>query len=148
MRFDAKKWEAKYSQPGLARALQRLKQARLIEAEALGEIMVAIASDETATRSTIPETARGVGEQNGLPPSKDDEGYLSIKQVAQRTNYKEKTLRNFISAGELTKGLHYFKRRGRLMFVWAAIEKWVEESEVAPPASIPLVRSRRHGRSS
>lgn len=132
-------------QTGVARALQRLKQARLIEAEALGEIIVAIASDDTTTRSPIPETA--AREQNGLPSSKE-EGYLSIRQVAQRTNYKEKTLRNFISAGELIKGLHYFKRRGRLMFAWAAIEKWVEESEVAPPAAIPLVRSRRHGRSS
>jgi len=145
VRFDAKPGAAASVQTGVARALQRLKQARLIEAEALGEIIVAIAPDNTTVRVLIPETPRG--EQNGSPSSKDG-GYLSVKQLVQKIPYAEKTLRNFIGAGELIEGRHYFKRRGRLMFSWSAIQEWVEKRGAARFGAIPLVRSRRHGRSS
>lgn len=68
--------------------------------------------------------------------------YLSVKQLASRIPYREHTIRNLISAGEFREGLHYYKRRGRVMFSWPAMQAWVEQHDAAQPGAIPLVRSR------
>jgi hypothetical protein len=68
--------------------------------------------------------------------------YLSVKQLAARIPYKEHTIRNLISAGEFQEGLHYYKRRGRVMFSWPAMQGWVEKHDAPRPDAIPLVRSR------
>lgn len=72
--------------------------------------------------------------------------YLSIKQLASRIPYREHTIRNLIYAGEFREGLHYYKRRGRVMFSWPAMREWVEQHDVPRPHAIPLVRNR-HGHS-
>ncbi len=68
--------------------------------------------------------------------------YLSVKQLANRIPYKEHTIRNLISVGEFREGVHYYKRRGRVMFSWPAMRRWVEEQSVGRLQGIPLVRNR------
>jgi hypothetical protein len=68
--------------------------------------------------------------------------YLSVKQLADRIPYREHTIRNLISAGVFHEGVHYYKRRGRVMFSWPAIQSWVQEQDAARSAAIPLVRNR------
>jgi hypothetical protein len=75
-------------------------------------------------------------------------GYLSIKELIVLVPYAEKTVRNLMSVGELVEGQHFFKRLGRVMFSWPAMRAWVEGRESAAAGGIPLVRNRKHGRSS
>jgi hypothetical protein len=129
--------------PDLARALKRLREARMMEVEALGEIITAIAPAGT------PNNGLKVS-QNGnaaLPGVSEGETlYLSVKQLAERVPYAEQTIRNLMLAGELVEGRHFFKRRGRVIFSWPAMRRWVEERG-AEGGGIPLVRNR-HGRQS
>jgi len=55
------------------------------------------------------------------------EEYLTVRQAAERIKYREQTIRNLISTGVFTRGLHYYKRRGRVLFVWSRIERWLQE---------------------
>ena len=64
------------------------------------------------------------------------EEYLTVRQAAERIKYREQTVRNMMSAGVFRRGLHYYKRRGRVLFLWSRIEQWLEED----PAS-----SHNHG---
>ena len=77
-----------------------------------------------------------------VPESQQVE-YLSVKQLASRIPYREHTIRNLISAGEFREGLHYYKRRGRVIFSWPAVRDRVEQhDDRAQSRTIPLVRSR------
>lgn len=55
------------------------------------------------------------------------EEYLTVRQAAERIKYREQTVRNMMSAGVFRRGLHYHKRRGRVLFLWSRIEQWLEE---------------------
>jgi hypothetical protein len=55
------------------------------------------------------------------------EEYLTVRQTAERIKYREQTVRNMMSAGVFRRGLHYYKRRGRVLFLWSRIEEWLEE---------------------
>jgi len=55
------------------------------------------------------------------------EEYLTVRQVAERIKYREQTLRNLMSAGVFKRGVHYFKRRRRVVFVWSSVEQWLRE---------------------
>jgi hypothetical protein len=55
------------------------------------------------------------------------EEYLTVRQAAERIKYREQTVRNMMSAGVFRRGLHYYKRRGRVLFLWSRIEQWLEE---------------------
>jgi predicted DNA-binding transcriptional regulator AlpA len=65
------------------------------------------------------------------------EEYLSVKQVAKRIPYREQTIRNLMSAGEFKEGVHYYKRRRRVMFRWSEVEQWLrhrtERNEAEEP---------------
>lgn len=50
------------------------------------------------------------------------EEYLTVRQVAERIKYREQTLRNMMSAGVFKRGVHYFKRRRRVVFLWSSVE--------------------------
>jgi hypothetical protein len=135
--------EPKSYAPDLARALKRLREARMMEAEALGEIITAIAPAGT------PNNGFKVSQNGNAAVPEITEGetcYLSVKQLAGRIPYAEQTIRNLMLAGELVEGRHFFKRRGRVIFSWPAMRSWVEERE-AESGLIPLVRNR-HGRQS
>ncbi len=146
MRADTKPITAGPTLLGVAQALERLRQARIMEAEALGELITAImtvglmngASDMTAASGKISLSASSLSATAC---------YVSVKQLAARIPYAEKTLRNLMLAGELVEGRHFFKRRGRVMFSWPAMCDWVEKREAAVAGGIPLVRNRRHGHS-
>jgi hypothetical protein len=68
--------------------------------------------------------------------------YLSVKQLANRIPYKEHTIRNLISAGEFREGVHYYKRRGKVMFSWPAVQDWIQRQDAPRIEAIPLVRNR------
>lgn|SRR5216684_3611249 len=47
------------------------------------------------------------------------EEYLTVRQIADRIGYREQGVRNMLCAAAFTRGVHYYKRRGRVLFVWA-----------------------------
>ncbi len=55
--------------------------------------------------------------------------YLSIREVGNRTGYAEGTIRNMMSTGIFKLGEHYVKPRGRVLFKWSAIRRWLETAE-------------------
>jgi hypothetical protein len=57
----------------------------------------------------------------------EPEEYLPVNALAARIGYAPKTLRNLMSAGVLLKGRHWVKPRGRVLFVWSAVEAWLRE---------------------
>ena len=71
----------------------------------------------------------GKGAAGGQPP----EEYLTVRQAAERIKYCEQTLRNMMSTGVFKRGLHYYKRRGRVLFVWSRIEQWLHEDGAPSP---------------
>jgi len=66
--------------------------------------------------------------ENKRPPERsedskaDHEEYLTVRQAAERIKYREQTLRNMMSAGVFRRGVHYYKRRGRVLFLWSRME--------------------------
>jgi hypothetical protein len=73
--------------------------------------------------------------------------YLSVKQLALLIPYREQTIRNLISAGEFKEGVHYYKRRRRVVFKWSAVQLWIgdpvpSEAE-APFYPVHHARSRK-----
>lgn len=61
--------------------------------------------------------------------------YLSIQQLCVRIPYREQTIRNLMTAGELIEGVHYHRRRRRVMFDWPALQTWItkRDSDVEKP---------------
>src|SRR5260370_38985344 len=59
------------------------------------------------------------------------EEYLTVRQAAERIKYREQTVRNMMSAGVFRRGLHYYKRRGRVLFLWSRIEQWLEGGDAS-----------------
>jgi len=92
--------------------------------------------------ATIVEQMRTSARAEALSEMPFRSEYLSVKQLADRIPYKEHTIRNLISAGVFHEGVHYYKRRGRVMFSWPAIQNWVQEQDATRTAAIPLVRNR------
>ena len=71
-------------------------------------------------------------ENKGPPQGSEDikadhEEYLTVSQAAERIKYREQTLRNMMSAGVFRRGVHYYKRRGRVLFLWSRMEHWLRE---------------------
>lgn len=71
----------------------------------------------------------------------EHEEYLTVRQAAERIKYREQTFRNMMSVGVFRRGLHYYKRRGRVLFLWSRIKRWLEEdpaSSHSPGAADPV----------
>jgi len=72
------------------------------------------------------------------------EEYLTVRQAAERIKYREQTVRNMMSAGVFRRGCHYYKRRGRVLFLCSRIEQWLEEdaasSDDNPGAADPVIQ--------
>lgn len=70
--------------------------------------------------------------------------YIEYADFPALTPFTEATIRVAVSRGELTEGVHYFKRGRRVIFKWAAIEAWIEkrgvEESVAPVDIVPVRR--------
>jgi hypothetical protein len=128
----------------IAFGLRQLRKAKLLEAEGVREIIDAALMLITSEGNDRPFLSCDIGSPGG------NQSYLSMKQLLERIPYSEKTIRNLMSKGILVEGQHYFKRRsgGRVMFSWTAMREWVEGRESAVGDGVPLVRNRRHGRSS
>lgn len=128
----------------VADVLTKLRAARLAEAETLSALVTVLV--DIGTRMS-----HGLGNQVGAAtgasaPAQTGELYLSVRQLAERVPYAEHTIRNLMATGALREGEHYYKRRGRVMFSWPAMCRWIEERGSLAPETLPMVRSRRRGR--
>lgn len=129
-------------------ALTKLRAARLAEAEALSALLT-VFIDIGAGREgcdTASGTAPEAGRSATHSPVAAQQQYLSVRQLADQIPYAEHTIRNLMTTGALREGEHYFKRRGRVMFSWPAMCRWVEERGSLAAQTLPMVRSRRRGR--
>lgn len=81
-------------------------------------------------------------------PADPTPDYLQLGELARRIDYSPGTIRNLISAGTLLPGIHFERRRGRLIFRWVAMERWLREQTIAPRGSnvVPLPQGGRRGR--
>jgi hypothetical protein len=117
--------------------LRNLQAARFAEAEALENLVAAIADPTTASLPAPPPDNS---------PTDAEPCYLSVRQLAARIPYAEQTIRNLMTTGELVEGVHFFKRRNRVMFWWPAMRAWVERQSPGEGDALPLVRNRNDGR--
>jgi hypothetical protein len=125
-------------------ALTKLRAARLAEVESLSALLAAldVGGAQMVSRGQAALTATPATPL----PSSTEELYLSVHQLAERIPYAEHTIRNLMATAVLREGEHYFKRRGRVMFSWPAMCRWVEERGSLAAEALPMVRSRRRGR--
>lgn len=108
----------------------------------------ASASGHGFAMNQIPGKTTGNQDGHTLRSLPDETaGYLSIKQLAAKIPYAEKTIRNLMLAGEFIEGRHFFRRRRRVIFLWPAVKDWIESQREDTAEAIPLVRSRKYGRS-
>jgi hypothetical protein len=116
---------------------------QLARAILLGETVMNSATLERLER-VVNELARTVTELK--VGERDEESnqkaaareYLSVKQLAELIPYREQTIRNLISAGEFKEGVHYCKRRRRVIFKWSAIQLWLNENETCDEGEAPF----------
>ncbi len=99
---------------------------------AINELTAALAkaqsSDASDTATRLTTFASG----------SSSEEYLSVKQLVARIPYCEQTIRNLMSAGEFKEGVHYFKRRRRVMFHWPQVERWLRDQVRGVEAEEPF----------
>ena len=77
------------------------------------------------TNDSGPSPSRAAVNESG------HEEYLTVRQLAGRIKYGEQTLRNMMTAGVFRRGVHYYKRRGRVLFLWSRMEQWLREDTVS-----------------
>lgn len=98
---------------------------------AIKELALALAKaqslDATDGKATLLNLA-GIG----------GEEYLSVRQLAARIPYSEQTIRNLMSAGEFQEGVHYYKKRRRVMFRWSQVEQWLRDHADRSEAEEPF----------
>jgi hypothetical protein len=132
----------------VADALTKLRAARLAEAEALSALLTVFV--DIGAGRTSADTGSGTAPEAGCPAAHStvaaEPQYLSVRQLADRIPYAEHTIRNLMTTGALREGQHYFKRRGRVMFSWPAMCRWIEERGSLAAETLPMVRSRPRGR--
>ncbi len=57
--------------------------------------------------------------------------YLYVEQLAEVTPWSQDAIRNMISRGVFSEGVHYFRPRGpgrRPIFSWRAVVEYIEQS--------------------
>lgn len=143
--------------PDLAALLTGTARAAEIPVDAIPALLAeavlehnAISSVERLLLARLIDDARRRGPtiSGGEAGSCDDDGnvYLSVRELVGRIPYAEHTIRNLMAAGTLREGEHYFKRRGRVMFSWIAMRRWVEHGARIAASAVPMIRDRKHGR--
>jgi hypothetical protein len=80
-------------------------------------------NDSDRARVMHDSSAKPLVDQDAEPE------YLSIRDMARRINYAEGTIRNLMSRGVFKLGEHYMKPRGRILFKWSVVCRWVENQE-------------------
>jgi len=132
----------------VANAVTKLRAARLAEAEALSALLTVFVDIDAGRTSA--DVGNGSAPEAGCPAAHSsvaaEPQYLSVRQLSDRIPYAEHTIRNLMTTGALRQGEHYFKRRGRVMFSWSAMCRWVKESGSLAAETLPMVRRRRRGR--
>jgi hypothetical protein len=126
---------------------------------ALAAIKHAVLAEEEATRQTklatlkafevLAERLFGCGSQPGAPEGSRIRGPLvDAKTLSRHIGYAPKTLRNLKHQSVLIEGVHYVKKRGKLLFSLPAMLEWAQNPGAAKPKSepIPFARRRRRAR--
>ena len=73
-------------------------------------------------RLAVPPRADHVPVDNGH--EKDE--YLTVSEVAGRIGYETQTVRNLMGQGVFRVGVHFVKPKGRVLFIWPAVEAWLK----------------------
>jgi uncharacterized protein YheU (UPF0270 family) len=109
---------------------------------------VALMQQLTTAASQVAATAVALGQllaETTADATPREKEYVSVKELVELIPYREQTIRNLMSAGVLRHGVHYYRRRGRVVFVWSAVQTWLRErsaDETAPEAFIPVHHAR------
>ena len=128
-----------------------LTQLEGLSPVALGEHLPAVLGrlEETKARLLTQWLATFSGPRTtASAPPENDPIYLSVEELSRRIGYAQKTVYNWVSAGILREGEHFFRRsrRGRLIFSWAAMQQWVEHDRPVAACRVPMLRDD-HGAS-
>ena len=58
---------------------------------------------------------------------KNDEIYLTVKELSDKVKYSRQSIYNMIHKGVFIKGTHYIKpSRKKVLFLWTAVHAWLE----------------------
>ncbi len=61
---------------------------------------------------------------------KNDEIYLTVKELSEKVKYSQQSIYNMIHKGNFIKGVHYIKpSRKKVLFLWSAVSRWLESPE-------------------
>lgn len=61
---------------------------------------------------------------------KNQEEYLTVKELSTKIKFAEQTIYNMIHKGDFIKGLHYIKPRPKkVLFLWTAVATWLESTD-------------------
>lgn len=85
--------------------------------------------------------AEAVREMIEATLASEPERYLTPRQLSDLVGYSENTIRNLVSSQAFAEDVHYLKKRGRLFFIWSAVESWLRDEVTDFPDE-----QRRHGR--
>jgi hypothetical protein len=114
--------------------------------------MTAITTIVKRLSAAMSELAALLGELQALSAAGstnatcDTEEYLSVKQLAARIPYGEQTIRNMLCAGEFEEGVHYYRKRRRVIFIWSKVEAWLRTRQrtAQPEPFVPSHHARSH----
>lgn len=60
---------------------------------------------------------------------KNDESYLTVKELSEKVKYSPRSIYNMIHKGNFIKGVHYIKpSHKKVLFLWSAVSRWLESS--------------------
>jgi hypothetical protein len=122
--------------PALDELLDQPDRARMLSPAILHALLVRCAAVQTllAARLARVDTELRMlpqaGSEQPIASAVDttlDREYLSIRDLAGRIPYAERTIRNLMGQGRFRLGEHYIKPNGRVMFRWSAVLAWLDE---------------------
>jgi predicted DNA-binding transcriptional regulator AlpA len=62
--------------------------------------------------------------------AKNQEEYLTVKELSTKIKFSQQTIYNMIHKGDFIKGLHYVKPRPKkILFIWSAVSTWLESTD-------------------
>ena len=119
-------------------SLPKVEDLASVPVEQVSPMLVHLSALQAALAARLP-----VGPS--AAPNEPLGGLYSVREIATKIPYAEKTIRNLMAAGELREGEHFYKPRGRVMFDLPAMLAWAKQRAEPEPATLPLVRSQRRG---
>jgi predicted DNA-binding transcriptional regulator AlpA len=80
---------------------------------------------------------------------KNDETYLTVKELSEKIKYSQQSIYNMIHKGIFIKGTHYIKpSRKKVLFLWTEVHAWLESPkeenvEIQKPIHIETIQTNK-----